>query len=68
LAASARRRYRNRTRLPLVRGGRHTVYLKNGGLLEHAQQMAAHESARTTKLYDRRSDKVTLDEVERIVL
>jgi site-specific recombinase XerD len=45
-----------------------TVYLKNGGLLEHAQQMAAHESARTTKLYDRRSDKVTLDEVERIVL
>ncbi len=37
-----------------------TVYLQNGGLLEHAQQMAAHESARTTKLYDRRSDKVTL--------
>ena len=30
--------------------------------------MAPHESARTTKLYDRRSDKVTLDEVERIVL
>ena len=27
-----------------------TVYLQNGGLLEHAQQMAAHESARTTKL------------------
>jgi len=45
-----------------------TVYLKNGGLLEHAQQMAAHESARTTKLYDRRNDKVTLDEIERIVL
>ena len=45
-----------------------TVYLTNGGLLEHAQQMAAHESARTTKLYDRRNDKVTLDEVEKIVL
>ena len=45
-----------------------TVYLQNGGLLEHAQQMAAHESARTTKLYDRRADKVTLDEVEKIVL
>jgi site-specific recombinase XerD len=45
-----------------------TVYLTNGGLLEHAQQMAAHESARTTKLYDRRRDKVTLGEVERIVL
>jgi integrase/recombinase XerD len=37
-------------------------------LIEHAQQMAAHESARTRKLYDRRSDKITLDEVERIVL
>jgi hypothetical protein len=32
------------------------------------QQMAAHESARTTKLYDRRNDKVTLDEVEKITL
>jgi hypothetical protein len=30
--------------------------------------MAAHESARTTKLYDRRSDHVTVDQVERIVL
>jgi hypothetical protein len=29
------------------------------------QQMAAHESARTTKLYDRRNP---LDQVERIVL
>jgi integrase len=45
-----------------------TVYLQNGGLLEHAQQMAAHESAPTTKLYDRRNDQVTLDEIERIVL
>jgi site-specific recombinase XerD len=45
-----------------------TVYLLNGGLLEYAQQMAAHESARTTKLYDRRADQVTLDQVERIVL
>ena len=41
-----------------------TVYLLNGGLLEYAQQMAAHESARTTKLYDRRNDQVTLDQVE----
>ncbi|MFZ1427393.1 MAG: tyrosine-type recombinase/integrase [Geminicoccaceae bacterium] len=45
-----------------------TAYLENGGLLEHAQQMAAHSSARTTKLYDRRSDAVSLDEVERITL
>ena len=43
-----------------------TAYLKNGGRLEIAQQMTAHESARTTGLYDRRSDEVSLDEVERI--
>jgi hypothetical protein len=36
--------------------------------IEYAQQMAAHESARTTKLYDRRNDQVTLDQLERIVL
>ena len=45
-----------------------TVYLKNGGSLEHAQMIANHESPRTTKLYDRSSDEITLDEVERIVL
>ena len=28
--------------------------------------MAAHESPRTTKLYDRTGDEITLDEVERI--
>ena len=44
-----------------------TVYLQNGGKLEVAQQMAGHESARTTGLYDRRSDAVALDEVERVV-
>jgi integrase len=33
-----------------------TVYLENGGRLEHAQQIAAHESPRTTKLYDRTKD------------
>ena len=43
-----------------------TAYLKNGGKLEVAQQMAGHESARTTGLYDRRNDSVALDEVERI--
>ncbi len=43
-----------------------TTYLQNGGKLEIAQQMAGHESARTTGLYDRRSDEVALDEVERI--
>jgi integrase len=44
-----------------------TIYLTNGGDLEKAQQMAAHESPRTTKLYDRRSDAVSLDEVEKVV-
>ena len=43
-----------------------TAYLENGGTLEHAQAMAAHESPRTTKLYDRTGDEITLDEVERI--
>ena len=43
-----------------------TNYLENGGTLEKAQFMAAHESSRTTGLYDRRNDAVTLDEVERI--
>ena len=45
-----------------------TAYLENGGLLEHAQAMAGHASARTTKLYDRRGERVSLDEVERIAL
>lgn len=45
-----------------------TAYLSNGGQLEHAQRIAAHESARTTKLYDRTSDEVNLDEVEKIVI
>lgn len=45
-----------------------TEYLRNGGKLEIAQQMANHESARTTGLYDRRTDLVNLDEVERIVI
>ena len=43
-----------------------TAYLKNGGKLEIAQRMAAHESSMTTGLYDRRDDEISLDEVERI--
>ena len=45
-----------------------TAYLDNGGTLENAQLMAAHESPRTTKLYDRTKDRLTQDEVERIRL
>ncbi len=45
-----------------------TEYLRNGGKLEVAQQMANHESTRTTGLYDRRNDQVSLDEVERMLI
>ena len=43
-----------------------TAYLENGGTVEKAQAIAAHESPRTTKLYDRTSDELSLDEIERI--
>jgi site-specific recombinase XerD len=43
-----------------------TAYLKNGGTLENAAAMANHASTRTTQLYDRRSDQVSLDEIERV--
>jgi site-specific recombinase XerD len=43
-----------------------TAYLKNGGTLENAAAMASHASTRTTQLYARRLDEVSLDEVERI--
>ena len=59
----------------LTRVGCHTwratgipIYLENDGRLEHAQQMAGHESPPTTKLYDRTNDEITLSEVERIRL
>ena len=43
-----------------------TAYLKNGGTLENAAAMANHVSTRTTQLYDRRREEISLDEVERI--
>jgi integrase len=45
-----------------------TAYLEAGGTLENAQAMAAHESPRTTTLYNRPPMAITLDEVERIVI
>jgi site-specific recombinase XerD len=45
-----------------------TAYLRNGGTLENAAAMANHASTRTTQLYDRRRDDISLDEVERIHL
>jgi integrase/recombinase XerD len=43
-----------------------TTYLQNGGTLEHAQTIANHESPRTTKLYDRTREELSLDELENI--
>lgn len=45
-----------------------TEYMRNGGTLEKAQKMAAHASSRTTNLYNRVADEVTLDEVERVLI
>ncbi|WP_291035081.1 tyrosine-type recombinase/integrase [Dyadobacter sp. 50-39] len=45
-----------------------TAYLKGGGTLEKAKTMANHSSTRTTQLYDRRDDAITLDEVERVMI
>jgi integrase/recombinase XerD len=45
-----------------------TAYLENGGTIENAQAIAAHESPKTTKLYDRTGDEITLDEVEKIAI
>ena len=43
-----------------------TAYLSNGGTIERAAVIAGHASTRTTQLYDRRPDDVTLDEIEKI--
>jgi integrase/recombinase XerD len=43
-----------------------TAYLEGGGTIEHAQQIANHESPKTTKLYDRTSNQIDLDEIEKI--
>lgn len=45
-----------------------TTYLKNGGTIEKAQQIAAHESPRTTNLYNRTNDEPTLDEIEKVII
>ena len=52
--------------LPYFRATGITAYLENGGTIEKAQAIAAHESPRTTKLYDRTADAITLAEIERI--
>ena len=63
---TAEARFRNRLGCHVFRATGITAYLERGGTLENAQGMAAHESPRTTKLYDRTGDQITLDEVEKI--
>jgi site-specific recombinase XerD len=60
--------FKNRIGCHAFRATGITAYLEAGGTLENAQAMAAHESPRTTKLYDRTGDEITLDEVERITI
>jgi hypothetical protein len=43
-----------------------TNFLENGGTLEVAQRIAGHADSRTTKLYDRRGQKVLLEDMERV--
>ena len=45
-----------------------TAFLRNGGTIENAARIAAHESTRTTQLYNRTADEVSLDEIERILI
>lgn len=45
-----------------------TAYLKNAGTFERAATMANQSSTHKIQLYDRRSDEVTLDEVEKVLI
>ena len=54
------------TRCHTMRATGITNYLENGGSLEHARALAAHESSQTTRLYDHSGDRISLDEIERI--
>ena len=49
-----------------MRGTAITNLLENGASVEEAQSLANHASIRTTKLYDRRDQRVRRDLVERI--
>jgi integrase len=64
----AKRMSDHQARLPHLPRDRHYCLFAQRWAAGIGQQMAAHESAHTTKLYDRRNDQVTLDQVERIVL
>jgi integrase len=61
-----RRRHRNRHRLPHLSPTGIADYLSNGGRIEVAQRLAGHASTRTTGLYDRRHDQISVGEIEKI--
>ena len=62
------RRRVTRGQVPHVQGdGDHGVSQERG-TVEKAAQFAAHESTRTTQLYNRTDDELTLDEIERIMI
>ena len=42
------------------------VIFEINGRIEVAQKMAGHSNAKTTSLYDRRNDDISVGEVERI--
>jgi hypothetical protein len=45
-----------------------TAYLENGGTLEHAKQIAAYELARTTQLYERSNDVISVEEIQKTTI
>lgn len=45
-----------------------TAYRNNGGTLEKARAIAARESSQNTRLYDRPSEELTLNEIEQIMI
>jgi integrase/recombinase XerD len=51
---------------PSFRAAGITNSLENGGTLEVAQRIAGRSDSRTTKLSDRRGQKLPLEEMERI--
>ncbi len=59
---------RDSDRQPFVPRNRDHCLSEKRRTLERAATMANHASTRTTQLYDRRSDDVALDEVERVLI
>lgn len=65
--SNADRRLNFEFAMDTFRGTGITAYLSNvDSKLEHAQNIAGHSDPKTTLLYDRRSDEISLDEVEKI--